>query len=265
MTSEIRTKINKLLKIWPRGTVAVSPWLEGKGAYQQLVHEYEKSGWLERIGQGAFIQADDNVEWPGGLYAIQNQLKLPIHVGGKTVLQLLGYAHFLPLGKGQIVTLFGTPGAKLPHWFKQYDWDVRVQFKTTTLFGGDFASFALSEKNIGNFSIRSSSPERAIMEVLYLVPKSESFEESFLLMEGLTTLRPKQVQELLEKCQSVKVKRLFMLLAEKVGHAWVKKLDLSRVEFGKGNRMLIKGCKVHKKYRISVPDLDSGVQGGERP
>jgi hypothetical protein len=89
------------------------------------------------------------------------------------------------------------------------------------------------------------------------VPKAESFEESFLLMEGLTTLRPKLVQELLEKCHSVKVKRLFMLLAERANHPWVKKLDLSKVDFGTGNRMLIKGGRVNKKYQISVPDLSN--------
>ncbi|MCP4089906.1 MAG: hypothetical protein GY746_08940, partial [Gammaproteobacteria bacterium] len=52
MSGVPRTKINRLLRAWPQGTVAVSRWLEGQGAYQQLLHEYEKSGWVERIGQG---------------------------------------------------------------------------------------------------------------------------------------------------------------------------------------------------------------------
>lgn len=42
----------------------------------------------------------------------------------------------------------------------------------------------------------------------------------FELMEGLNNLRPNQVQDLLEKCESVKVKRLFLYLAEKAGHEW---------------------------------------------
>jgi hypothetical protein len=40
-------------------------------------------------------------------------------------------------------------------------------------------------------------------------------------MEGLNTLRPDLVQELLEKCSSVKVKRLFMHLAEQFQHPWL--------------------------------------------
>jgi hypothetical protein len=75
-----------------------------------------------------------------------------------------------------------------------------------------------------------------MMEVLYGVPLVESFDEAKLLMEGLTTLRPRLVQGLLEKCASVKVKRLFMLLAESCKHSWVRKLDLTNVDFGKGKR-----------------------------
>ncbi len=38
-------------------------------------------------------------------------------------------------------------------------------------------------------------------------------------MEGLTTLRPRLIQSLLEQCRSVKVKRLFTVLAEACNHA----------------------------------------------
>jgi hypothetical protein len=97
------------------------------------------------------------------------------------------------------------------------------------------------------------------MEVLYLVPAKESFEEASMLMEGLTTLRPRLVQSLLEHCQSVKVKRLFMYLAESHNHAWVRKLDLSKVDFGKGKRMIVKGGRLNTKYNITVPH--SGLDG----
>lgn len=109
MTSEKGTKINRLLKQWPSGTVAVMRWLEKQGVYQQLVHEYEKSAWIRRIGQGAYAKSGDKVEWPGGLCALQNQLGLNVYAGGKTALQLQGYAHFLPLGKGSTVFLFRSP------------------------------------------------------------------------------------------------------------------------------------------------------------
>jgi len=235
--------------------VAVSRWLETKGAYQQLVHEYEKSGWIRRIGHGAYVRAGDTLEWTGGLQALQEQLKLPIHAGAKTALQLQGYAHYPAMGKGGSVSLFGSPGTRLPAWFRQYDWGVALRYTTTKLFADD-PKAGLSKKELASYAITVSAPERAIMEVLYLVPAKESFEEAGLLMEGLTTLRPHLVQSLLEQCRSVKVKRLFMVLAEACNHAWVKKLDLSKVDFGKGKRMIVKGGRLDTKYNITFPDTN---------
>ena len=44
----------------------------------------------------------------------------------------------------------------------------------------------------------------------------ESFDELDHIMSGLATLRPRMVQDLLEKRGSVKAKRLFMYLDEKL-------------------------------------------------
>ncbi len=264
MASGSSSKINQLLKIWPSGAVAVLPWLEKQGVYQQLVHEYEKTSWVRRVGRGAYARAGDKVEWTGGLYALQEQLGLPIHVGGKTALHMQGYAHFLPMGKGTTVTLFGRPDVKLPMWFKQYRWGVKVRYTATNLFTSDTGQ-GLTTREMGFYAVSVSAPERAMMEILYGVPKEESYEEAKLLMEGLTTLRPRVVQTLLEHCASVKVKRLFMVLAEGCRHAWVKKLDLSKVDFGKGKRMLVRGGRFDSKYNITVPETgDRGSASGER-
>jgi hypothetical protein len=256
MGSSTGSKINQLLQRWPNGTVAVSPWLEKQGAYQQLVQKYEATAWVRRLGQGAYAKVGDKVEWTGGLYALQEQLKLPIHAGGKTALQLQGYAHFLPMGKGTILSLFGPPDVKLPVWFKQYRWGAKVRYTTTNLFAGE-SDQGLTKKDLGSYSIKMSTAERAMMEVLYGVPQVDSYEEARLLMEGLTTLRPRVVQGLLEKCPSVKVKRLFMLLAENCKHAWVAKVDTAKIDFGKGKRMLVKGGRFDSKYQITVPNTEA--------
>ena len=97
------------------------------------------------------------------------------------------------------------------------------------------------------------SPERAAMEVLYLVPQKISFEESLLIIESLVTLRPEVVQKLLEMCRFVKVKRLFMYMAEKHRHPWVEKLDLLPIDLGKGKRRIVSGGELNPKYNITVP------------
>jgi len=255
MSGKPRSKLNHLLRIWPQGTVAVSRWMEQQGAYQQLRQTYKKSGWIERIGQGSYIRVGDVVAWTGGLYAVQQQLQLPVHAAASTALQMQGYAHFLPLGKGAPITLFGSSSIRLPGWFHHHAWGVTLCYATTRMFR-DNPNLGLTDKEMGGWSIRLSAPERAMMEYLYLVPGKESFTEASLLMEGLTTLRPQLVQSLLEQCQSIKVKRLFMFLAEHHNHPWVHRLELSQVDFGKGKRMIVKGGHFDAKYQITVPTLD---------
>ena len=166
MASENGSKINRLLRIWPHGAVAVLRWLQQQGIYQQLVHAYEKSAWIRRIGQGAYVRAGDTTHWTGGLYAMQAQMGLPVHVGGKTALEMQGYAHYLPLGKGAVVALFGTSGTRLPAWFQQYDWGVELRYITTRLFD-DAMDTGLTQKDLGSYAVTISTPERAIMEVIY--------------------------------------------------------------------------------------------------
>ena len=69
-------------------------------------------------------------------------------------------------------------------------------------------------------SLTVSTPERAAMEMLYLVPKTQGFDEADKIMNGLLSLRPDIVQGLLEVCRSIKTKRLFLYLVERNGLPW---------------------------------------------
>ncbi|MBI3555777.1 MAG: type IV toxin-antitoxin system AbiEi family antitoxin [Deltaproteobacteria bacterium] len=252
MAGEKNSKLNSLLKTWPPGTVAVVPWLEKLGVYQQLAYQYERAGWVKRVGRGAYTRLNDTVDWPGGVHAFQQQLGLSIHVGGKTALELKGLGHFAAIGEGAYLYLFGSADEKPPGWFLKHDWKRRVSYKMPQLFDGK-PGLGLTSHSYDAFSIQISSPERAILEVLHLTPGEQSVEEALLLIEGLATLRPKLVQELLECCRSIKAKRLFLALAERCNHAWLKKLDLSKVQLGKGKRMIVSGGVLDPKYQITLP------------
>ncbi|MBN1282885.1 MAG: type IV toxin-antitoxin system AbiEi family antitoxin [Proteobacteria bacterium] len=262
MNRQSGTKLNRILKLWPAKTVAVYSWLEKQDVSRQLVNTYQKGAWLKSVGRGAFVRFDEAVDWTGALYALQEQLRLPVHAGGKTALELTGYAHFLPLGKRPKVFLFGSPLTKLPSWFQKHDWGVETEYSMTDLFLSKKGESGLTRHNLDSYAISISAPERAIMEVLYLVPQRQSFEEAGLLMEGMTTLRPKLVQELLESCNSIKVKRLFIFMAAHYRHAWAGKLNLSKVDLGTGNRLIVKGGRLNNKYRITVPESFSEEEEG---
>ena len=92
---------------------------------------------------------------------------------------------------------------------KNYDWGVEVFHKSTSIFPDDTG---VKDKEINGISVSVASPERAIMECLHLAPRKIDLVECFHLFEGLVNLKPKLVTELLSKCTSVKVKRLFLFM-----------------------------------------------------
>jgi hypothetical protein len=59
---------------------------------------------------------------------------------------------------------------------------------------------------------------------------------------------------LLNDCKSIKVKRLFFWFAERHRCTWLPQIDRTKVNLGKGKRMLVKGGKLDPKYLITVPD-----------
>jgi hypothetical protein len=251
MSNQKRTKINRLVGQWPRGTAAAASYLNRIGFSRDLLNRYKRSGWVQPFGRGAYKLFDDTVEWPGALYALQTQLGLKVHAGGKTALEIKGYGHYPPPELNRIL-LYGFRGQNLPGWFNRDTLGVEILLIRTNLFPRNFAE-GLSEFRDREFSVHISSPERAAMEMLLLVPKKIGFAEASLIMENLVSLRPSVVQRLLEHCSSIKVKRLFLYMAEKHGHSWFSKLDLSEIYMGKGKRYLVREGKLDTKYNITVP------------
>ena len=240
-----------MLSSWSPGTVHTSSWLSKKGYSARLLFGYRESGWIYAIGNGAYGRVGDRVSWEGAMYALQKELGLSIHPGGKTALSLGGASHFVPMGTPPI-TLFGERKDKLPAWFRGHDWRAKIEYHPTQLFQGN-SSLGLTEYKRGGFSIQIASRERAILEFLHLVPQEETFEHARLLMQGLLSLRPALVQQLLLACSSIKVRRLFMILAERFKMPWLGRIDTAQIDFGRAKRRLCEGGKLHPKYLLSVP------------
>jgi hypothetical protein len=253
MGSQSARKINKLLLNWPTGTVTTRVRLNALGIYRQLATKYVQHGWIERLGTGAFIRSGDSVNWQGGLYALQAELDMTVHVGARTALELQGRSHFVPLGRHKKVVLVSDQPEQLPTWFRNHPWEASVEHRCLSLFE-HLSEEAVTNLDCGGFQVVMSSPERAIMEQIRLAGTNDDIKQVYQLMEGLGTLRPKVLQELLESCRSTKVKRLFLWSAETVGHAWFGRLDLSRIDLGKGKRQIYTGGQLNQKYQITVPN-----------
>ena len=227
------------------------PYLTGKGYNANLMRRYRLGQWVRSVGSGAYALVDDKIDWQGGLYALQQQLHMNVHVGGRSAVELLGEAHYIRFNEGDLY-LYASPKAVFPKWFLQSTWSRHIIIKRTNLL-----PFKLSDSftavKFRDFFFRTSSLERAILELLSLIPETQSFDEALKIMDNMMNLRPRVVQELLEKCNSVKVKRLFLYMAENNHMPWFEHLDLNRISLGEGKRRIVKDGMLDKKYLITVP------------
>jgi hypothetical protein len=240
-------KIKKLLQAWPPQTVGTTTWLESLGISRQLLLHYVKSGWIEKIGQNAFKRYQESMDWKGGLYAVQRQLHRPVHVGGLTALVMQGLGHYARAA--ETVFLFSPLKVKLPRWFSQHTWNVQIMHIRTSMLPDNIGLVEHEEKT---FSLTVATPERAIFECLHVAPDQMDLVECYHLMEGLVNLRPNLLQQLLENCTSIKVKRLFLYMATKAGHQWLKHLDTNKIDLGKGDRSIIPGGVYVASQKITI-------------
>lgn len=124
-TGSGRKRINQRLMSAPANAVLTSAWLKHQGISSRLADYYARSGWLHRVGDGAFAVQSNAPTWLGAVFGLQQRSK-SFHPGGRTALELAGLAHFVPLGEAYPLYLFSRTGERLPAWFKRLPWSNRV-------------------------------------------------------------------------------------------------------------------------------------------
>lgn len=244
------TKIKQILDAQGTDTLLFSSWLSAQGINRAEQAAYVQSGWLEKVAHGVYKVAGANVSLFSAISAYNSQLGKQCIIGAETALEIRGYSHYVPMGK-PLAFLFTDSHAKLPQWFLTTEWDRTIRYHTISLWADN--SLGLEQHEEDGRMLLISSPERAIMECLNRPFISQTLMDTYYIMEMLTTLRPKLVQQLLEQCSSVKVKRLFLYMAEKANYPWYKAIDTSRVDLGSGRRMISPTGKYVSKYNITIP------------
>lgn len=248
------SKLNRLLATIPTNVAVTSQWLTENGYSRQLVKRYCDSGWLKKLGQGAYAKVGDTVKYPGAVFALQQQLNLPVHIGGLSALELHGLAQYVVfVTSDNPLYLYNTTAdkKKLPKWFVTLFQN--VTYLQHNLFD---EQPGLETKAINDINVVVSIPERAILEVLDLVPNAFSFEHANEVIENLRLLRPVVMQEMLMQCSSIKVKRLFLYLAEEYQLPVFKYLEVKKFDIGRGKRVIGNGGIYIPQYKLSVPKLN---------
>lgn len=257
-------------------------WLEGRGIASNLRAYYVKNGWLEQPVRSVYKRPRGTISWQQVVISLQILLlRTPLHVGGRTALELQGFAHYLS-HQTKTVHLYGPE--KPPTWLDKLNLPQRfVYHNSATLFRKDqiTQSFGSLASNIADgtghdlsrfqggsltslawgqwdWPLTLSQPERAYLEMLDELPRHESFHQADMIMQGAANFSPRRLQKLLIDCDSVKVKRLFFFFADRHPHAWLKRLEKTAIDLGKGKRMLVPGGRLDPVYLITVPkDLNA--------
>lgn len=278
MAMQNDTKLNQLRRRLPEGLLVDAAWLTGRGYSTALRSQYVSAGWLEQPARRVYRQPRGGIRWEQVVVSLQLLLDHELVVGGRSALELGGFAHYLGRSEREI-HIYGP--AKPPSWLDDLKLDTHFRpHNSRRLFADDdvgtwFSSFAgaLNARKMPkppesdhfraipwgqwNWPLTCSTPERAILELLDELPERETFHQADMLIEGLSSLSPRRMQRVLKACTSVKVKRLFFFFADRHQHAWLKHLDKTEIDLGSGNRVLVRGGKLDKRYRITVPgDLD---------
>ena len=247
-------KLNSLLERLPEEVAAPSHWLAAQGYSRQLVRKYVQGNWLQALGRGVYARTQGTVTWEGVVLGMQRLAGLPFHVGGVSALNRQGFAHYLPLGGENTSHLWGR--GKVPAWVRAVSLPESLCFHTTRLFSEDADTVGITKvpSRVRDWSLQVSAPERAILEVLSLVDATETaFTHAAELFAGLTSLRPDVINTLLGACTSIKVKRLFLFLADRHDYPWFSKVMWRQLDLGSGKRVITKGGVLDKQFMITVP------------
>ncbi len=247
---------NVLMDLLPHGYVATRSWLHSSGVGSHRIDNLVKSEQIVAVAAGVYRSPETRVTWEGVVASLQ-RMGIDVHVGGQTALDLHGYSHYVAMGNSQRLYLYSA--GQLPTWLPKVLPDINIQRRRTTRFfsrshdENPALYRKLASAKHPSFPLTSSVPELALLEALHGVPDDLSFEHADLLLEGLTTLSPKKLDQALQACANIKAKRLFFWFAQRHKHPWYKILNQDKYDLGSGKRVIAKSGKLDRDFSITVP------------
>lgn len=239
-------KLNKLLSFCLPHGVCFSEWLSANGWSNQLVQCYCDNGWFERLCRGVIFRKGDTPQAYAAIASYKKQIRDGLHIAANSALELHGYMHFVPMGKPRlIVALHNT---YTPQWLRLDAFDRHI----VPVYMKDFCN---PPETIHEYELELpvSSAEQAFAECLQLAPTYNSYMDLYLLMELLTVLRPREVEQVLRRVDNQRVKRMYLYMAEKAGHAWFEDIDISNVGLTDSPLRIEAGGTFINKYKITIP------------
>jgi hypothetical protein len=232
-TNKDTVSFKQVLAELPRGEPLSTAALQTRGVSAFRASALSRSGWLSHLGRGAYMLPGDTLTRDGCL-AYLSQRVSGLHVGGKTALAWRGIRQNVSFR--EVLTLWGDQAKRLPAWFTGR---FASHYQETQLFDAQLRKgFGLQPLPNGRPEVLVSVPERAMLELLSDVGKTQSLEETRQLVEGLHTLREKTLDELLTHATRIKVVRLAEILARELDLPWAAVAKRHSQRLGGGKRWI---------------------------
>ena len=232
----VRFSFKEALAQLPRGGPLGVETLDAHGIAAKRASALVRSGWLLRLGRGAYALPGDTLQRDDCLAFLAKQVP-GLHVAGKTALAWRGVRH--NLAYRETVVLWGEQPARLPGWL---DGVVRVRYRVAHIFGPDLPpGLGLAPLAGGHPDLPVSAPERALLELLSETGSSEGLEEVRQLVESTRNLRLPLLDQLLGHLTRIKVVRLAALLATELELPWASLAQQHSRRLGGGRRWVAVG------------------------
>lgn len=220
MTTTRKNKLNTLQAEVPAATPVSRQQLAAIGISADLAVHYVRAGWLRRLARGVYIKPGEDLALYPSLVFLQTQI-CGFHVGGKSALEWHGVRHYL--SQHPTLQLFGWDAATLPAWFTV---KFPARYRRKRLFSEEPAAPRhVTPFEQGASAPQTSTPERALLEMLDEVGVSQTLAEAEQLVESAYNLRAKVLAELLQHCTRIKTVRLCLQLGQQKNMPWVAKID----------------------------------------
>jgi hypothetical protein len=153
--------------------------LQDRGLSAKQVVRLAESGWLHHLGRGVYLLTGDELRRDASLAWLVTQIP-SLLVAGKTALGWCGVRHNLAF-KERLV-LWGDVPTTLPTWFTD---TFPAAYQATHLFDSTLpAAAGMAPLPGGRSDLPVSAPERAVLELLSDIGKSQGLEEARHLVEA---------------------------------------------------------------------------------
>ncbi|WP_436157764.1 type IV toxin-antitoxin system AbiEi family antitoxin domain-containing protein [Polaromonas sp. LjRoot131] len=223
----------KMLAVLPRAEPLDVADLKEKGLSPSHASHLAKAGWLTHLGRGVYMLPGDTLSRDGCLAYLMRR-NAGLHVGAKTALAWRGVKHNIAFR--ETIALWGEQPMRLPAWLVSR---FECSYQTTRLFGAGMPSgFGLQSLPGGHPSVLVSVPERAMLELLSDVGKTESLQDARQLAESARNLRASVLETLLTHTTRTKVVRLARALSEELDLPWAAIARKSSEAKGGGSRWI---------------------------